>query len=378
MSSSVEEPGRIAVFGAFSDHDLYQRNRQLVATLCELHPDTRIINTRDESASHGFSVALSGLQRLRRLLGDFLALWQSRSALDSCLTVFVPYPAYLPLLVLRLSGRHRRVKIIADAFIELGSTVIEDRGLLRPGSLRSRLLLAFQRVTLGTAHHLLMDTPAHADLLRQRLGARTSTVHAVPVAIDETLWPALPVMALDGPVRVAFWGTFIPLHGAATIFQAAGLLQDRGLDFHFELIGDGPDASACAELADKLALKNITWTRNLLESARLKSAAENAHIVLGVFGTSEKADLVVPYKVQQALAMNRIVVTRHSREFPADEVQEHGLLTVEPGDPVALAEQLMAVRERLLSGWSPQPRQIYDQRFSSAQVRQALAGVLAS
>ena len=68
--------------------------------------------------------------------------------------------------------------------------------------------------------------------------------------------------------------------------------------------------------------------------------AEQAHLALGIFGTTEKTLRVIPNKVFEALAMGLPVITCGSQA--TDELLTDGkdILLVPPGDAAALAEKI--------------------------------------
>ena len=68
-------------------------------------------------------------------------------------------------------------------------------------------------------------------------------------------------------------------------------------------------------------------------------------VCLGIFGRTEKASRVIPYKAYEALAMRKPLITgdsKASRELLVDGV--HALLSP-MSDPAALAERLLRLRD---------------------------------
>ena len=114
--------GRLCVFGAYSDDDLYQRNRVLVEVLSEITETVEIVRRPMGRQQHAFGVNLRVLQRIAGVLSDLRFLWTRRAAVNDCDVVFIPYPAIVALLALRV-GRWRsrrngeRKTLIADAFL---------------------------------------------------------------------------------------------------------------------------------------------------------------------------------------------------------------------------------------------------------------------
>lgn len=369
-------PKRLAVFGAYSDHDLYQRNRILVNILEKMSLTSVRIRPDIRSTGHGFSSGKTALGRLREMFSNSRSLWSQRSLLADCDVIFIPYPAYLDILLLWLSGSLAEKCVIADAFLELHSTVVDDRGLFPAKSLRARLLKAFQRFTLGKADIVLIDTPQQAAALRQMLRGSKAMVADVPVGIDEAVWSELSCPALTEPVQLLFWGTFIPLHGIEHIISAARILKARGVAVELRLIGDGQVASSIeSELAHK-PLGLLTWQRCLVDTQELRAAIARAHIVLGIFGDSAKAASVVPYKVHQALASGRPTITRSSAATEPLGDAERGLILCAPADATALATAIEQTIARLHKGWRPDSRWVYEQQLSNRVIEGKLAAAM--
>ena len=358
------------VFGAYTDHDLYQRNRTLSRCLRQLSADYHEVRPSNEHPGHMFSRHTSLWSRLKNCLYDRFLLWRRRRELRQADLVFVPYPAYLDLLLLRCIRLGDKTKVLADAFLELHSTVVEDRGILPRGSFRERCLRGFQRLSLARADLVLIDTEEQSARLDRELQGLRIPVRAVPVGIDEELWPPLSAAKplVGEPLQVLFYGTFIPLHGVATIIEAARLLARRGVAIEFQLIGDGQEAGRIVMELKQQPVSNITWRRSLVNTTELREALAAAHIVLGVFGESIKAGEVVPYKVHQALASNRPVVSRFGSATDALLDRERGLVLCPPGDPNALADELEGLAERLHGGWRATTREIFDEHFGQASI----------
>ncbi|EED30743.1 glycosyl transferase, group 1 family [gamma proteobacterium NOR5-3] len=361
-------PQRLAVFGAYSDHDLYQRNRILVNLLTELSDETVHIRPQARSAGHGFSSGKTLFPRIGKLLRDVGSLWSQRALLKDCDTIFVPYPAYIDILVLWICGQTRHKRVIADAFLELHSTVVEDRKLIPEKSVRAYLLTAFQRFTLGKADIVLIDTAEQAALLRRFLAGTAARVVDVPVGIDERLWPRLSPHRYTNSLEVVFWGTFIPLHGVDLIVEAVRILQLQNFPVNLTLIGDGQTADTVAAQLLLQPLAGLTWYRDLLDVAKIVDVARGSDVVLGVFSKSRKAGDVVPYKVHQSLALNRPLVTRKATPVSRIADQTKGLYLVPPGDSVALANALREIADRLKMGWNASTRDIYEEHFANSVI----------
>ena len=75
-----------------------------------------------------------------------------------------------------------------------------------------------------------------------------------------------------------------------------------------------------------------------MPSEELPELVASQHVCLGIFGTTEKAQRVVPTKVYQGLAVGNVVVT--SDTPPQRRALGDDAIFVPPGDAAALAERL--------------------------------------
>lgn len=341
--------GKLCVFGCFKDSDLYSRNRTLITALStffdetvEIRPDQQI----EGEEKHRPLSSLPGiLQAIWTSTSAFASLFKQRRALHNASLYFIPYPAYLDLIFLRLLTRtENRPKIAIDAFLCLHDTVVVDRKLLSSNNPLARGLHWLEANTLHAADLVFIDTEQQRQQLASTYNLDEAKLLVTPVGIDEALWSPLPALPLAEEFRVLFWGTFIPLHGVETIVGAAKILAAAHPHIRFTLVGDGQTADSIAQNMLDHGLDNIDWKRELVSAKVLRNYVENAHCILGIFGNSEKAGNVIPYKAYQAMASNKILITREGPAFlsqwkPEEPIE--GLSLVPPGSAQALADAIV-------------------------------------
>lgn len=261
--------------------------------------------------------------------------------------ILIGFPGLIDMLVAAPIVRMRGIPLAWDMFMSVYDTVVEDRRLLRHGGLPARLLHALEGFTLRRADLVFLDTQAHARRIETLFGLPPGSAGAVWVGVETEHFPSepgdfSPELTATGkpPLRVLFYGQFIPLHGIETIVQAARLTRDEPIEW--QLIGMGQEAARIEALLAEQPLPRLHWD-TWVDYAQLHRRISSADICLGIFGTSEKAASVIPNKVFQIVAMGRPLITRDSpamRELLADEPPCVSL--VRPADPLALAD---AVRD---------------------------------
>ncbi|MEW6752660.1 MAG: glycosyltransferase [Candidatus Latescibacterota bacterium] len=276
--------------------------------------------------------------------------------------VVVGYPGYLDVLVLRLLravGRPAagRRPIALVAFISLHDTVVADRGQVPCGSWRAGALRVLDRFAFRAADLVLADTcqtarhyAASCGLPQERF--RRSFVGHEFVGLEgpRAQAPAAggdrpgPRVAAGRPWRVLFFGTYVPLHGVEFVLEAAGILRgEEGLEFM--LVGRGPLYPALRKRAEDGGLENVCFVDRWLEAGELAAQVWQADVCLGIFGATEKAARVIPYKVFGALALARPLVTRDSPAARELLVDGESALLVRPASGEALAAALLRLRQ---------------------------------
>ncbi|MFN2508585.1 MAG: glycosyltransferase [Chthoniobacterales bacterium] len=249
-------------------------------------------------------------------------------------TVFVGFFAQPLFPFVRLLSRK---PIISDAYFSIYDTFISDKGLASKKHPLAKLCLWLDRQMLRHSRLVFSDTEATGEYLRS-LVSPPPRIPRLWISAQPRIFQPLPPLSPPTPdsgFRILFYGGFIPLQGADIIVRAAALLRNEPV--HFELVGSGQTFTACRDLDRALRNTNTTFHGWKSQAEILKLAAES-HLILGIFGSSDKAARVIPNKVYEGLAMAKPVLTGDSpaiRELltPGDDV-----ITCRMNDAEALAD----------------------------------------
>lgn len=288
----------------------------------------------------------------------------------------VSYPGWLDMPVVKLVALIKRRPVVFDVFISLFDTAVSDRGLADPRSALARVVRFVDRLALRSADVVIADCPAHGRFF-SALAAKELRIEVLYLgANEEVFYPRLGISPETG--RVLFFGTYVPLQGADWIVRAASRLRNREVNAYFVMIGEGQDRADTEALANTLSKDYISFQSATTQEV-LVAEMHRASVVLGIFGTSDKANRVIPHKVFEAVACGRPVLTADTeaiREaFNGDEVA-----VCPPGDPDALADvlaDLLADPDRL-KGLASRARAAYEQRYSTDSQVERLGRILRS
>ncbi len=263
--------------------------------------------------------------------------------------------AYVPLAW--ILARLTRKPLVFDAFVSTFEIWQEQTRSARPRGVAGHLAWAFDALSARLADRVLLDTEEHADYFCRTFHLPAHKVTPLPVGSDMTPAPSSGVPRPPAPLRVVFVGSFLPLHGADVIRQAAALLQDAP-GILVELAGSGTK-------------------RGLISPADYRQMLQQADIALGAFGTTPKAQRVIPCKVYDALAAGVVVVTG---ETPAiRRLLRHGdnALLVTPGDAHALTEAIRRLHRDpdLRARLAAAGQRTFEERSTPVQVGRVLTRI---
>ena len=311
---------RVVYFGTYERH--YPRNAQVISAL--RGAGVEVIERHEpvwEGREQKWGTGPSVLPRLA--LAETRLLRANRTDVEA---VIVGYPGHFDLPAAHRFARGR--PIVFNPLISLADTLVSDRGRFRARSLPGRLLAAIDRRALRAADLVVGDTQANAAFLSELAGLPPERVAVCFVGAEERIFQ--PGWEPEDPPTAVFVGKLIPLHGLGTVLEAARLAPELRL----RVIGSGQ--------LDRLLEgrpPNVEWIR-WVEYAHLPGELHRAACALGIFGTSDKAQRVIPNKAFQALACGVPLVTADTPAARELLVDGESALLVPPADPEALAEAL--------------------------------------
>ena len=274
--------------------------------------------------------------------------------------IIVGYAGYIDVLLARLLATLARRPLVLVAFISLYDTIVVDRQQVSAGSWKASLLKTIDRMAFSAADLVLVDTQEHVRYFVDLFGLLAAKYQRSFVGEDDELFRPgrngfqAQVDSEEGAstgdsgrqrtFRVLFFGTYVPLHGIEYIIEAADIL--RALEsVEFTLIGNGQMYPEIRDQVESLHLERVRLLNQWVCSRDLVSYIEASDVCLGIFGATEKAGRVIPYKVYDALAMGRPVITRDSPAIRELLVHEETALLCDAGSGPSLAESLVRLHE---------------------------------
>lgn len=263
--------------------------------------------------------------------------------------------------------------LIFDPLISAYQKEVFEKEKWPEGDKRAAKLCRWEANLYEQADFIIADTHLHRKYYTEIFGIDPDKVMVIHVGADEQLFQPQPLPNMGGRVEVLFYGSFLKLHGSEAIVDAASMLDDQRIQW--VLMGEGDAKSRIQQRARNL--RNVHF-EPWIDYDRLPQRISRAHILLGVFGTTPKASMVIPNKVFQAMAMGRPLVTLPSKAYPQCVRESDVIGWVPPGDPQALAACVRHwVRQPdTLPERGSQTRTIYERYFSMEKLIKELKNVL--
>ncbi|MBC7517335.1 MAG: glycosyltransferase [Microbacteriaceae bacterium] len=298
----------------FGVHDLaYPRNRRLRTFFI---------------ATHGDRVDVLPIEPTRGYLRNFVRLLNFTVRQRTKTDVVILSEFSLQFAILGwLAARLRGAIFAVDWFVGLHETRIEDNSFSKPSFVRRIGYQVADWVAVTLADEVFSDTDLRANNLTKKFLLKSPAL-SVPVGAPPWATPSLGVPPLRAvgdqgagkpPLRLLYYGNFLPLHGVPLILEAVSLAARRR-EIALTLIGDGRQKRRALELVSSLGISSRCKFVEPVREVDLLAHIHQYDVILGIFGPSPKARSVIANKVWQGLACGMQVVTQKSQAL--DEISE--------------------------------------------------------
>ena len=230
-----------------------------------------------------------------------------------------------------------RKKIMYDAFFSIYDSVVNDRAVAKKFSIKGIYHWCIDWVSCTIANKIILDTNANIDYFVKTFGISRDKFVRVFVGSDDDL--IFPEERNHEEFLVHFHGGFNPMQGVPCIVKAANLLKNENIKFRF--VGRGQEHKDVLKLVEELDLRNVEFISKIVSYEQLNEYMNESDICLGIFGNNSKANIVIPNKTYEAIAVKKPLITRDSKAVKELFIDGAHCILCKPNDPMDLADKIM-------------------------------------
>lgn len=215
------------------------------------------------------------------------------------------FPAYL---LSKIYGK----KFILDPVTSIYSTIVEERKMISPFSLKAKLFFNYEKLAYKLPKHLFATTQEFKQHFCKLFSIKPEKISVLPVGGIVEKIDRKSSKRKKGGFKILYWGGFHPQHGVEFIIRAAKLVEEYDKRISFKLIGKGFCWKESVDLSEKLRVSNVIFT-GYLPDENLREEIINSDLILGFFGSSLRADRSIGNKVFEGLSYGKTVITGNSK-----------------------------------------------------------------
>lgn len=230
--------------------------------------------------------------------------------------------------------------IVFDAFTSHYGGYILDKQYFSRSSFRAKYYRFLDTWSCRLADLVLLDTNAHIDFFIHEFKLPIKKFRRLFVGTDSDVFYPKKLENTNS-FLIHFHGNYIPLQGVKYIIQAAKLLENSGI--HFNLIGRGQTYGHDSALAQSLKSNNISFL-DPVPYHILPTYIHKADICLGIFGETDKTELVIPNKVFEALACKKPIITSDTKAMRELPNIDKSVLLCRQADSSDLADKILTLK----------------------------------
>ena len=255
--------------------------------------------------------------------------------------VFVPVCRQRDILAACRWAHRRGVKVLFDPMISAWDKKVLEQQKWKAEESRAKKLLKLETNMMNAPDFVIWDTSCHVDFAHRMFGVPREKMQEVFTGTDEKVFTFQngDNIPKDGKFRVLYHGAYLPLHGTKFLVEAARRTQDLPIEWNF--LGWG--AYKAETEATAKGLKNVRFL-DKVPYVKVPEVIGANDVVVGVFGTTEKASRVIGNKVFECMACGRPTINEFCTGYPPSAKDCPAIKFVPPGDPDAIIKAVEEYR----------------------------------
>lgn len=282
------------------------------------------------------------IMRIVRKFKIFSVIASRWNEIKECDVIYVGYPGHLDVFIAWPVAKLLRKKLVFNPLLIIYTGFAEEQGILNKNSLMGYAAKYGESLIYNMCDMVFADTPLQKQFLIDRLNVKEEKIRVLPIGADDSYYRYTPYTNDKKKLNVMYYGLYSPIHGVEYIIEAARLLKNDA-DIIFTFVGNGNRFQENYDRAQKLGLKNCVFYPNTPLSEH-PAIIEKGDIFLGFLEKHPSVDRIIPNKIYQGLALNKVVLTADAQVTRSLFKHKENMYLVKPADPKVFAEALVELK----------------------------------
>ncbi len=275
-----------------------------------------------------------------KIIQEIFRHWSDIKQSDA---IYVGYPGHVDVFPAFIVAKILRKKLVFNPLLIIYIGFAEEQGILNKKSIMGWVIKKAESLVYRMCDLVFADTPFQEQFLRHDFQVPRHKLKVLPIGADDRFYSYTPYENSSKKINCCYYGLYSPVHGVEYIIDAARILKNNK-SITFSMIGNGNTFERNYQLAKKLGLSNISFYHDVPESEHPKIMARS-DLFFGFLANTPTVDRVIPNKVYQGMAQNKLVVTADAPVTRSVFKNGHNMVLVKPADGKSLAEAIVELSE---------------------------------
>jgi len=278
----------------------------------------------------------------------------------------VSYMGYFLVVFIRIFSKK---PIVFDYYVSLYEMMVDDRKVFKEGSFMAKVCHWLDKRSLELADYIIVDTTPLIEKAVDMYGIDKAKFLRLPASVnEEKLFPS-KVARHKEVFTLVYMGSYIPFHGVDRIVEAAKILEDKGEEVHFLMLGSGQTYDANTKLAKDLKLKNIEFI-SYVSMEELNYYYNASDVTLGTFSGSDRSKVYITNKAYDSFGVGKPHLTVKNNALSELFTDNENIFYMTEPNAGALAARILEIKSNpeLCEEVSKNAYKIYKEQLSNEKI----------
>lgn len=334
---------KLCIFGTYdksytSNKLIFQGLDQNNVSYIEVNSEVKITRLDTPKEMGWFQLILRILKKYR----IFVEIFKNIGKLRKIDAIYVGYPGHFDVLIAYPIAKIFGKKLVFNPLLVFYTGFTEEQGILEKESLLGKVIKWGESRIYKMCDLVFADTPLQKEYFMKIFGIPEKIIRVLPIGADNKYYRYTPYTNLAKKINMVYYGLYSPVHGVEHIIEAANILRND-TDIKFTFVGQGQTFQKNYDKAKQLKLKNVEFFHDIPLDQH-PAIIEKADIFLGFLQKHPSVERIIPNKIYQGLALNKVVLTADAPVTRSLFKHKENIYLCPPANPAAFVKALIDLK----------------------------------